>query len=59
MDLLERYLEHFHDYPPKYKMTSYDDPIYQKLLDRALKTNKPIDKRAVGYAYRGKKIDHC
>ena len=57
MTLLEQYLEKFEFTPPKLKMTSYEDPIYQKLLVRALETGKEITSKQVSYAYRGRNID--
>lgn len=56
-ELLKEYCERFNEIPPKYITTSYDDPVYQKLLKNALDTNKPITKRTIGCAYRNIKID--
>ena len=57
MSLLEEYLKKFEFAPPKLKMTSYEDSIYQKLLVRALETGKEITCKQVSYAYRGGNID--
>lgn len=56
-ELLKKYVEEFGEYPPKLKMTSYDDSIYQQLLKDALDEHYPISKDDMEQAYAGLKID--
>jgi len=57
--LLDQYLEEFGIYPPKLKMTSYDDDIYQQLLKDALEEHYPITNEDIERAYSGLKIDRA
>lgn len=56
-NLLEEYVERFGVHPPKLMMTSYEDDIYQKLLQDALEDDIPITGEDVEEAYEDVAID--
>lgn len=57
MTLLEQYYEKFGLYPPKLKMVSYDDEIYQQLMKDAIEDDLPITNEDVEEAFANYSYD--
>lgn len=56
-NLLNSYLQLFDEYPPKLKMVSYENEIYQQLMGDAIEDGIPITKEDVERAFEDFKFD--